>query len=314
MSDLVPAKAGNTLVELDEAKRHIALAREMALADELHEWRDRAAAMLHYSKMRGDSQEAANQAAEIKVRAEAALGALDREARPHGTNEKFRGDTQDVTPHLGVAPTTRANWRKLGELDEAKLDEVIASVRELDDTISTASVVRAISPNRSHVMHNSGENEWYTPIKYVEAARTAMGSIDLDPASNADANTVVRAERFYTVAENGLEQHWRGNVWMNPPYAQPLISQFSEKLVVELGAGNVTAACILVNNATETKWFQTLASASRAICFPAGRVKFWSSERTSAPLQGQAVLYAGKSTETFIECFADFGTVALLND
>ena len=144
MSELVTSGEGQSLIELDEAKRHIALAREMAAAEELHEWRDRAAAMLHYSKMRGDSQEAANQAAEIKVRAEAALGALDSEAKPAsvGRNGAQMGSSGEPIPDLGVAKATRANWRKLGQLDEEKLDEVIATVRELDDTISTAAVVK----------------------------------------------------------------------------------------------------------------------------------------------------------------------------
>ena len=145
MSELVTSGEGQSLIELDEAKRHIALAREMAAAEELHEWRDRAAAMLHYSKMRGDSQEAANQAAEIKVRAEAALGALDSEMRPASVGRngaQMASPSESITPDLGVAAATRANWRKLGQLDEEKLDEVIATVRELDDTISTAAVVK----------------------------------------------------------------------------------------------------------------------------------------------------------------------------
>lgn len=144
MSELVTSGEGQSLIELDEAKRHIALAREMAAAEELHEWRDRAAAMLHYSKMRGDSQEAANQAAEIKVRAEAALGALDAEVRPAKVKAADRSSlpNRDDAPELKVSNQTRANWRRLGQLDEDKLDEVIATVRELDDTISTAAVVK----------------------------------------------------------------------------------------------------------------------------------------------------------------------------
>jgi hypothetical protein len=139
MSNLVSNLEGQSLVELDEAKRHIALARDMAMAEELHEWRDRAAAMAHYARMRGDSHEAANQAAEIKVRAEAALGALDAEARPAHAGV---ASPTEATPVLNVASATRSNWRKLGALDHQQLDKVIEQVKATDDTISTAAVVK----------------------------------------------------------------------------------------------------------------------------------------------------------------------------
>ncbi|NBW17854.1 MAG: hypothetical protein EBR82_58745 [Caulobacteraceae bacterium] len=144
MSTLVGSKEGQSLVELDEAKRHIALARDMAMAEELHEWRDRAAAMAHYARMRGDSHEAANQAAEIKVRAEAALGALDSEARPTSVGRRGHGmgSVAEPIPELGVGKETRANWRKLGALEDDQLDKVIEQVKAADDTISTAAVVK----------------------------------------------------------------------------------------------------------------------------------------------------------------------------
>ena len=162
----------------------------------------------------------------------------------------------------------------------------------------------------AHVGHNTGAMEWFTPVKYVEPARRVLGAIDLDPASTQQANEVIKATQFYTHHDNGLLHQWRGRVWMNPPYAQPLISQFCEHLVKEVQAGGVTAAVVLVNNATETAWFRRVAAVSRAVCFPDGRVCFWHpSKETSTPLQGQALLYIGPDLEVFRQEFTPLGTV-----
>ncbi len=160
-----------------------------------------------------------------------------------------------------------------------------------------------------HVARNSGNNDWYTPQEFTDAARDVLGGIDLDPASCAEANTVVRATRYFDIDVDGRAQEWGGRVWLNPPYAQPLIADFAEAVATKA----YRAAIVLVNNATETAWFHRMCERASAICFPRGRVRFWGPEgRRGAPLQGQALIYVGDDPEHFGERFAEFGLVVRL--
>ena len=168
-------------------------------------------------------------------------------------------------------------------------------------------IIEEAKANRPHVANNSGENEWYTPEQYIESARRVMGNIDLDPASNEIANKRVGATTIFTKDDDGLSKDWFGNIWMNPPYAQPLISQFIEKLAVNR---TFEQAIVLVNNATETQWGQMLLQASDAVCFHQGRIRFIDSNgvQGQAPLQGQMICYLGENKKAFMNEFARYGT------
>lgn len=166
------------------------------------------------------------------------------------------------------------------------------------------------SGKMNRLLHQTGEVEWYSPADVVEAARDVLGSIDLDPASCAAANAVVRATQFYSVEDNGLAQPWHGGVWMNPPYRQPDIAHFCEKFARAVTTGEVRAAIALVNNCTDTEWFATLAASASAFCFPSSRCRYWQPDRTtSTALQGQAVIYSGPDAAGFCRRFSELGLV-----
>lgn len=168
--------------------------------------------------------------------------------------------------------------------------------------------------NRTHVSHNSGENEWYTPPRYIEAACRVMGGIDLDPASSDRANEIVQATTYFTKENSGLARPWAGRVWMNPPYAKDLIWPFCERLCEFVADGDVSQAVVLVNNATETAAFQRLAELAAAMCFHAKRIKYLNIELrpVETPLQGQAFVYFGDRVDAFRDEFCQFGFTVLL--
>lgn len=166
----------------------------------------------------------------------------------------------------------------------------------------------SLRKRKAHVSQNTTENEWYTPPEFIKAAHLTMGGIDLDPASSVVANEIVMAKHFYTKENDGLVQPWAGKIWLNPPYVQPLISQFLEKLCAE--RANIQEAITLFNNATETKWFQSTAIMGSAICFPLRRIRFLDPDgNPGAPLQGQAIVYIGDNKKAFVENFNQFGLI-----
>lgn len=142
--DIVPASEARALGAIDEAKRQIALAQATGDVDTLQEWRSRAAAVAHYNRMRDGGREAANAAGEVKVRAEAALGVLDLEAKPtRGPSPIVASGGNNSAPLDGMRYGTRANMRKLGTLDEDELDTAIDEARaDEDKAVTTDNVIR----------------------------------------------------------------------------------------------------------------------------------------------------------------------------
>lgn len=156
-------------------------------------------------------------------------------------------------------------------------------------------------------------DEWYTPANYVELARKVLHQIDLDPASCAEAQRTVKAAEWFDRERDGLKQEWPGRVWLNPPYSMPLIKKFIAKLIDEHESGRTTAAVCLVNNATDTSWFQSLLTRYPA-CFAAGRISFDHPGRESdANRQGQAFFYLGPDTKRFADAFGAVGTIVMAN-
>jgi len=232
------------------------------------------------------------------------------------SGQNVRSSTaESIAEQYGVDERT---IRRDGQFADAveKIEPYVPDITQkvMAGEVTKKAVIEAAKvPEKAHVSFNSGNNEWYTPAVYIEAAREVMGSIDLDPASSEQANKIVKASKYFTIEHDGLKETWAGNVWLNPPYAQPLISEFCALLVDKLKKNEIDQACVLVNNATETNFHQNIMSECQAVCFIKGRIKFidTNGNSTGSPLQGQTILYFGDNRERFIAIFSRFGVVLI---
>jgi phage N-6-adenine-methyltransferase len=87
--------------------------------------------------------------------------------------------------------------------------------------------VSAPVPLFAEVQGQPTRDDYYTPPHVFERLGLRF---DLDVASPPGGVSWVPADRFLTMAEDGLSAPWSGRVWMNPPYsnATPWVRRFIE--------------------------------------------------------------------------------------
>lgn len=161
-------------------------------------------------------------------------------------------------------------------------------------------------------------DEWFTPMGIVAVVRAALGgTIDLDPFSTAAANQIVTAGQFLSVEDDAFAVTWPrvDTVFMNPPYSRGRCPAAVDRFLGQYQRGRFRRGVVLVNNATETVWFQELLRHSSAVCLPRFRVQFWNTDgkNVSTNPRGQALLYvdAQRDASLFLAHMPPLGSVLL---
>ena len=176
-------------------------------------------------------------------------------------------------------------------------------------------------------MHLSKTAEHGTPGDIAAAARLVLGDIDLDPASCAVANRVIRAKQFYTKETDGLLQNWIGTVWLNPPGDKSgiLVKKFWSKLVRAWSSKQVTAAIYLGFNLAQLQQLQKSGVGGPLawkfpLCVPEKRLCFTDLSTgvvKEQPTQSNFITYLPSSLDgekLFAKHFSQFGEVSGLHD
>ena len=132
------------------------------------------------------------------------------------------------------------------------------------------------------VHFSSATDLWATPQDFFDRYNARFG-FNLDVcASNANA----KCERFFTKADAGLAQDWRGVCWMNPPYGRE-IGHWMRK-AYESSLEGATVVC-LVPARTDTRWWHDYAMKGE-VEFIKGRLKFGDA-KNSAPFPSAVVIF-----------------------
>jgi hypothetical protein len=315
---LAPGHAGEVVViaPLYERARH-ALAEAKAVDEALHV-KNHADAWRTYARQARDRAMELD-AAEIRIRAERRIGQLmqaQRESVGLATAGRMKNGflenpiSKPTLAEAGIDKNIADRARKYAAWKDDRFEERLADWRR-DHEAEGERVATDILRPKVYRTQNTGQEEWYTPADILDKARAVLCTIDLDPASCLVAQRTVKAERFHTKEDDGLTKQWDGRVWLNPPYTQPAIEDFVDRLIEGYRAGRVSSAILLTHNLTDTAWFQKAFRAAKAICFTAGRIRFelFGEDQPGSPTQGQALHYFGEEVGRFAAVFADVGYV-----
>lgn len=158
--------------------------------------------------------------------------------------------------------------------------------------------------NTSFERSAKATDEWYTPPEIIRA----LGEFDLDPC--APVNPLWQTARImYNKNEDGLTQQWLGRVWLNPPYSQPLLKQFVQRMV-----DHNNGIALLYNRCGNAMFHDIIFPTATAMKFLRRRIRFYRPDGTQGgcPGSGSVLIAWGEDNARVIQGCALEGKVVRL--
>jgi phage N-6-adenine-methyltransferase len=137
-------------------------------------------------------------------------------------------------------------------------------------------------------LYSSNTYEWETPQALFNVLKNEF-KLDFDVCATKEN---AKCSNYFTIKEDGLQQDWRGNCWMNPPYGRG-IKKWVKK-AYESSLNGATVVCLLPAR-TDTIWWHEYCEKvdKRDIRFIKGRLRFGNS-KDNAPFPSVIVIFRRK--------------------
>lgn len=294
--------SGNKLMVIDNNKLAILEEIEQRIAsiktiDEAKDIRDKAEAVRRYAKSAGFSLNIVNDAAFMKIQAERKAGEilskmeLDKGGRPSKTASSM--EAVNSLASMGVSDTQSHRWQTEAKVPEARIREIVAEVEEAAQELTSS---RIYNEGRGNVHFSSATDNWETPQDLFDKLNKEF-NFSLDVCAN-DKNA--KCKKYFTKKEDGLNQKWKGNCWMNPPYGDEIVDWV--KKAFNSSKEGATVVC-LVPARVDTNWWWDYCRFGE-IRFLRGRLKFVGAP-ANAPFPSAVIIFPNKAKVVWWEWQTD---------
>lgn len=91
---------------------------------------------------------------------------------------------------------------------------------------------------------------WETPQDFFDNLNNIF-NFTLDVCADPEN---AKCDKYFTKEDDGLQQEWTGNVWMNPPYGR-VIGKWVQKAFESVQTGSADIAVCLVPARTCSEWW-----------------------------------------------------------